>query len=140
MICSLFGGKQLLYKALPVTGLDANLQYDQTMQTIETIKKCGGSVVAILCDNNKVNKRLFGMFNLCNTWRTNDNIFLLYDFVHLIKSICNNWLTEKCQELYFTYKGASRTSKWSDFKKLCLNLMKLQFFLNQLNVKMCQLV
>lgn len=118
MICSLFGGKQFLYKALPVTGLDANFQYDQTVQTIEKIKKCGGSVVAIICDNNKVNKKFFGMFNLRNNWCTNDNIFLLYDFVHLIKSIRNNWLTEKCQELFFTYKGVSRTAKWSDLKTL----------------------
>ena len=99
--CSLFGGKQFLYKALPVTGLDASFQYDQTMQTIET-KNCGGSVGAIICGNNKVNKKFFGMFNIHNNWCTNDNIFLLYDFVHLIKSIRNNWLTEKCQELCFT--------------------------------------
>ena len=57
----MFGGKQFLYKALPVTGLDASFQ---TMQTIETIKNCGGSVVAIICDNNKVNIKFFGMFNL----------------------------------------------------------------------------
>ena len=60
------------------------------------------------------------MFNLRNTWCTNDNIFLLYDFVHLIKSICNNWLTEKCQELCFTYEGVSRTAKWSNLKKILL--------------------
>ena len=67
MICSLFGGKQFLCKVLTVTGLNANFQYNQTIQMIETIKNCRGSVASALCDNNKVNKRFFGMFNLYNT-------------------------------------------------------------------------
>ena len=38
MICSLFCGKQLLYKRLLVTGLGAKFQYDQAIQTIKITK------------------------------------------------------------------------------------------------------
>ena len=45
---------------------------------MEIIKNCGGSVDTILFNNNKVNQKFFGMFNLRNPWCTIDNIFLLF--------------------------------------------------------------
>ena len=32
-------------------------------------------------------------------------MFLLYDFVHLLKSVCNNLITEKSQKLRYEYNG-----------------------------------
>ena len=32
-------------------------------------------------------------------WLPKDGIYLLFDFVHILKSIRNNWITEKTQEL-----------------------------------------
>ena len=43
---------------------------------------------------------------------------MLFDYVHLLKSIRNNWITEKTQELLYTKSGKQRTAKWSDLKKL----------------------
>ena len=60
----------------------------------------------------------FGVNNLCNPWCTIYNIFLLYDFMGLIKSVCKNWLAKKCQEQYCTFEGSVRTAKWSDLKKI----------------------
>ena len=87
MICSLFVEKLFLHKALPVTVLDANFQYDQAIQTIEIIKHCCGFVVTIVCNNNKANQKFFGIFNFHNPWYSIDNVFLLFDFAHLIKSV-----------------------------------------------------
>ena len=41
------------------------------------------------------------MFNLEKPWKTVNNVYLLFDYVHLMKSIHNNWITEKLQELCY---------------------------------------
>lgn len=38
------------------------------------------------------------MFDTEEPWRTRDNMFLLFDFVHLLKNIRNNWITEATPE------------------------------------------
>ena len=44
---------------------------------------------------------------------------MLFDFVHLIKSIRNNWITEKQEELVFKgADGADKTAKWSHLIEL----------------------
>ena len=50
--------------------------------------------------------------------RRHDGLFLLYDFVHLIKNIRNNWLTETIGELNFEHEGKIYTAKWSHLVKL----------------------
>ena len=60
MICCMFGGKKILYKTLPVFRLDAEFQYQQTLLILNGIRNSGGTVIAILCDNNRVNQN-------CNT-------------------------------------------------------------------------
>lgn len=118
MICSLFGGKKFLMKALPVYRLDSAFQHDQSLKILNGIAESGGTTVAIICDNNKVNQKFFTKFDLSCPWCTTDNLFLLYDYVHLIKSIRNNWLTEKMQELSFSDDGVTKLAKWSDLKIL----------------------
>ena len=45
-------------------------------------------------------------------------MFLLFDYVHLLKNICNNWITEKTQDLSLELNCEQMTAKWSDVKKL----------------------
>ena len=58
------------------------------------------------------------MFDTIVPWGTKDDIFLLFDFVHLFKGIRNNWITEKMQELEFYIDGERKIAKWSDIKAL----------------------
>ena len=118
MICCMFGGKQILYKALPVFRLDAEFQYQQTLLILNGIRNSGGTVIVILCDNNRVNQNFFKRFDCVTPWRTRDNIFLLFNYVHLLKSIRNNWLTEKSQQLIFVDNGEQNIAKWGTLKKL----------------------
>ena len=55
-------------------------------------------------------------------WCTKDNIFLLFDYVHLLKSIRNNWITEKTQELEFYIDGEKNIAWWVDI----INLYKFE--------------
>ena len=85
---------------------------------IEQIKNLDGNVVAIVCDDNRTNQSFFRKFDCISPWLTADNIFLLYDYVHLIKCVRNNWITEKIGELEFTMNVEKRVAKWDDLRKL----------------------
>ena len=43
---------------------------------------------------------------------------MLFDYVHLLKNICNLWLTEKIGELIFDNDGVRRVAKWAHLKQL----------------------
>jgi len=45
-------------------------------------------------------------------------MFLLYDYVHIIKCIRNNWLTEKMGELQFVHNGETFIARWNDLREL----------------------
>ena len=62
-------------------------------------------------------------------WECVHGFFLLFDFVHLIKNIRNNWLTEKTGEISFQSDNQSYTAKWSDL----LNLYNLEHDLTSKN-------
>ena len=56
---SLFDGKKISIKVLPVYRLDASFQYNQTVNLLKIIQQNGVCIKVILCDNNKVNQKLF---------------------------------------------------------------------------------
>ena len=125
IVITLFGGPKFLCKMLPVCNLSANFVFEQTNLLLDAIKNAGGKVVATIYDGNRVNQAFFKMFDTVSPWGTTDDMFLLFDYVHLFKCIRNNWITEKTQELEFVYEGEMKTAKWSDTKAL-YNLEKTQ--------------
>ena len=48
----------------------------------------------------------------------NSDIFLLLDYVHVVKCLGNNWLTEKQKSLQYTFNGVTQVAKWSDLVEL----------------------
>ena len=99
IFCPLFVGKTFLFKVLPVYRLDPNFKYNQTVNILKIVQQNGGCIKATLSNNNKMNQKFFNIFNLEKPWKTVNDIYLLFDYHHLMKSICNNWVTEKLQEL-----------------------------------------
>ncbi|GFO39905.1 transposable element p transposase [Plakobranchus ocellatus] len=94
------------------------------------LENCGANVVAVINDNNRVNQSFFKKFiqqSPETPWIVQSPsdiqrpLFLLYDPVHLIKNIRNNWMTEKSQTLEFSVPGQEEKllAKWSDLKDLC---------------------
>ena len=73
------------------------------------------NVKAIIYDGNPVNQAFCKMYTFVpgKPWLTVDGKYLLYDFVHLIKSIRNLWLTEK-----FDDNRVTRIAKWTHLKQL----------------------
>ena len=73
---------------------------------IGQIKDSGGNLVAIICDNNRVNQAFFKRFPCISPWRTED-VFLLFDS-----------FTEKTGELEFNYRGENYIAKLDQIRKL----------------------
>ena len=92
-----------LPRMLPVAKLNSEFLIEQISETIISIKTSGGTVNSLICDNNRTNQDFFKSFpTLPNEpWLTTDGLVMLFDYVHITKSIRNNWLTEKLGELVF---------------------------------------
>jgi hypothetical protein len=104
MIVCLRGGPKLVASMVPVAALTATFQKEETNEILESIKMAEGTTKAIICDNNHVNQAYYNSFEKKNAkkpWLASDGTYLLYDFVHLMKNLRNNWLTEKSQQLRY---------------------------------------
>ena len=75
----------------------------------------GGHVTNVIVDN-RTNQAFFKLFAIVKDKpsSTEDGSFLLFDYVHLFKSIRNNWLTEKLSELEFVIDGEKLVARWTD--------------------------
>ena len=109
MFCSLFGGKKKLFKVVLVYRLDPSFQYNQSVNILKIVQQNEGCIKAILFDI------FFNMFDLEKPRKTVNNVYLLFDHVHLMKSIRNNWISEKLQELSY---DNGQTAKWEHIKTL----------------------
>ena len=115
MVVCLYGGPRFLSKMLPVANLNADFVKTEIGETIENIIAANGEVKVLICDGNRVNQRYFKMFATISSkpWLSESGLFLLFDFVHLIKSLRNNWLTDKTKEVIFYDNGVPKIAKWS---------------------------
>ena len=106
-----FSGETFLVSLIPLFALNAVKLFDYLTQSIATITRCGGTVHALICDNNRVNQscyvKQFTPLQLDSPWIVKNPsdpdqvLYLLYDPVHIMKNIRNNWINEKTQTLFF---------------------------------------
>ena len=131
MVSCMFGGPNFLSKILPISRLTSAFLRDQVQLSISCIEQAGGQVKAVICDGNRNNQALFKLLGADSKtpWKTESGCFLLYDYVHILKNIRNNWLTEQEGELTFDDDGVMRTAKWRHLRELhkleCQSLVKM---------------
>ena len=132
-IVCLLGGPSFLNEMIPVAKLNSKFLYEQLQITEENIEKAGESVTAIISDGNRVNSTCFQKYATLpeKPWVTDAGVFLLYDFVHLLKKH-SQLMVEKSGELVFEDKGVLRTAKWAV-------LQNLYYYEMESNVKMSDL-
>ena len=103
----LHGGPSLMVSVTPVNKLTADFQFDVVVKAAAAVEKCGGIVIGSITDNNKVNQHFCSKFLKVSNSKASHPLdserswFLLYDTVHLFKSLRNNWITEKTKTLTF---------------------------------------
>ena len=71
--------------------------YEQVIIFLGSIKKAGGDVAIIISDGNKRNHFFFSLLDTINTqsWLTKNNVFLIVDYMRLLKNIRNNCTAKK---------------------------------------------
>jgi len=89
----------------PVYRLTASYQFDIVKNTAAKVEKAGGLIIGSITDNHKINQqycKLFSRISDCEAihpLNEERRWFLLFDTVHLLKCIRNNWISEKTQSL-----------------------------------------
>ena len=125
MLRCLNGGPKFLSKLIPISKLTLTFLFEQTELTVQAITSVPTDVKAIICDGNQVNQTFLKLHPTLpeKPWLTEDNKHLLFDYVHLLKNICNLWLREKTGELIFD-NGVRWVAKWAHLKNsyIVLNL------------------
>ena len=77
--------------------------------------------MSLVCDNCTVNQHTYHLLGGPGKiiMQPNDTpVFLTYDYVHVFKNVRNNWITEPCKELTFTFEGLDYIACWNDLVKL----------------------
>jgi hypothetical protein len=89
----------------PVQNLTADYLSELIQKIIKDMTFMRFEILTLISDNNKVNKKTFDILSDGNCRSTiinkynNKPIFILFDTVHLFKSIRNNWLNQKdCEQ------------------------------------------
>lgn len=105
MVSSLFSSRKDVVALFPVKGLTSSQLKEYTKQILSVLHSIGYKVLSVISDNNRINRKMFE--DLCggelkpfiqNPHDPNLKLFFLFDTVHILKCIRNNWLNEKAQE------------------------------------------
>lgn len=121
MVKCLHGGPSTMISVTPVHKLTGSYQHKIVVQTAELVEKCGGIVHGSITDNHKVNQNYCSLFTKSKPHEASHPLdssrkwYLLFDTVHLLKCIRNNWLTEKNKELSL---DGHACGFWKDIEQL----------------------
>ncbi|GBO13031.1 hypothetical protein AVEN_40191-1 [Araneus ventricosus] len=119
MISSVYSKNKDVAALFPVKNLNSDELLDMTKKVISLIHGSGYKIRSIISDNNRINRNMFT--SLCggelkswilNSHIENEKIFILFDSVHIIKCIRNNWLNQQTANNTFQFPS------FEDYKKI----------------------
>jgi len=130
MISSLFSKDRDIVALIPVVNMTAAYLKEITVKVLSAVHQSGFIVLCLISDNNRVNRNMFTA--LCNgdlkpfishPCDPTLKLFFLFDSVHLLKCIRNNWLNQSDVQQTFTFpdltdKGVIRRASFGDLKHL----------------------
>ncbi|XP_068204013.1 uncharacterized protein [Palaemon carinicauda] len=102
MISSILSKNKHVAALYPVCNLTAQTLLELTHKVLAFLHDIGYIVVSLISDNNRVNRNMFEKMcdgnlasSIPNPYDLTVPLFFLFDSVHLLKSIRNNWLNQK---------------------------------------------
>ena len=103
MVSSLYKRWSTIIRLIPCSTTSAEILFPTIKKAICDIELCGLKVQVLCTDNYPLNVSIFKLFSPDKTLNPsvphpcdlNRTLFLLFDFVHILKSIRNNWLNLK---------------------------------------------
>ena len=120
MVSSLSKKWSSVVRLLPLVKPKASDLLPISVQVIKDIKQLGLFVDVIVSDNYPPNVNLFKLLgitkNCCLVLHPNDNprsLYLMFDFVHIVKTIKNNWLNQKdsnCTYMFPKFEDISQSN------------------------------
>ena len=127
MVKCFFTSETFLVKLLPCHALKADFLFNCLTDTTIHLTQCGAHVMGIIFDNNRVNQSCFKKFTPKDDnkpWivespaNPDDFFFLMYDPVHLLKNIRNNWLSSHKSTLRYPISDTEfRHAVWKDLSE-----------------------
>ena len=101
MLASIFSKNKDVAALQPVKNLDASFLHDSVSKVLQLVESVGYKVVALLSDNNRINRNMFAAMcggvlqpSIVHPLDSTRQLFFLFDPVHLLKSIRNNWINQ----------------------------------------------
>jgi hypothetical protein len=125
MVKPLYGGPAFTARLIPLYQMTPDILKHSLEQLVKMVHSHGGDVAGLIGDNHPTNRRCFS--NLAATedrpWIgggiiPEKNFTMLTDFVHLFKSIRNNWQTEKSQTISLLFGGQVIVAKWAHLVRI----------------------
>ena len=115
MLICLRGGPKFLINMLPVAQAHFSGELNKTM---DAVKNSSGRLKAIICDGNRTNQACFKKFETIDgkPWISAQGIYLLFDFVHLLKNLRTLGITEKSSQLIFEDNGKEHLADFNHIK------------------------
>ena len=156
MLTSLYSKNQDVIALYPVKQSSANLPEKLILEVTKVLTEVGFTIITLIGDNHRMNRAAYGLLSqkfaaedplipptilnslkvspcIKNPFKPDSTIFLLFDTVHLFKSIRNNWLNQSNLDESFIYPHFDNHNlilhaNLSDLKKLyskeCENISK----------------
>lgn len=114
----------------PVKDLTADELYQLPKKILKVVEECGFSVVSVIAVNIRINRNMFAticggelMSHITNPNIPPKKIFFLFDSVHILKCIRNNWMNQATEGCTFTFPSFSNSNEIvSLFRPLKRNL------------------
>ncbi|GBM68737.1 hypothetical protein AVEN_272226-1 [Araneus ventricosus] len=120
MITSLFSKYKEIVALVPMKNQTADDLYCQALKVLQMLNDCKYNVLCLISDNNRINRNMFtqmcqgNLVNcISNPVQPENKLFFLFDTVHLIKSVRNNWFNEKTLGQVLCFPSPDNSSKIS---------------------------
>ncbi|XP_037510196.2 uncharacterized protein LOC119386976 [Rhipicephalus sanguineus] len=142
MTNSLLSAHKDVVHILPVFSIEASHLHDILKKVILGLEKAGLTVIAVITDNNAVNRKVMSFFSKNKTIdivypHPADNsrpLFFVVDTVHLLKCIRNNWLNQKNEGCSIFYPEFSSTTSQVQVKKATFETLRELYASEQHNL------
>lgn len=104
MVSSVLSKNKDVVGLFPCKDINGEYLHNLILQILNMLKSVGFKVLTIISDNNGVNRSMFTKLcggtlktSFCNMYETDEKyqkVFVMFDPVHLFKSIRNNWINQ----------------------------------------------
>ena len=113
MISSVLSSNKDVVSLVPVQKMTTHDLTVMTQEVIQNVTRAGYRIVSVISDNNVVNRKMFMELSgtgrlvpyIQNPINVDERIYILFDTVHLLKCIRNNWINDV--EKSFTFPDFS---------------------------------